>query len=741
MKSNLANYNRYSVINKSNKTIAVNLYVQNNINTCFNINYKVKPMIVKITDKKNMPRSLVGGKGYTLNKLSRAGFNVPNGFILTTKAFDYFVNCNFLRNELERYEKLDAGSKKLWCRNVIRKIKSSSVPVPILLKINDYVKRVGLSDKHLILRSSVEVEDAKTSSFAGQFKSVINVNINNVISSIKEIYASAFEYSIISYCEKFNVPINKLRVAIIFQEFIPGEISGVSFVDPLNNKKIIIEYVFGLNEGLVSGRITPVRVVVDLDNKGIDFDITAKQKIKYVMNEHDGTKIVETNEDIDIFLNKSAILSMSQQFKKIGLLFKKPQDVEWLSKNGELYLLQSRDITVMPEFQLHRRLPIKGNVLYGHTASAGVVSGTVSIIDSPKRRAKNGSVLVAEYTNMDHFNQIKSASGIITEEGGLLSHAAIVSRELKKPCVTGVPKATKILKNGDFVTVNGDLGIVLRGTKMHRIKTVYDKNEIEWETLLYFKKMKTLKIKNTDVYYEALPDKTIVYSKPHISKNKIKEQLTGKEFNIVYGSDEKRFLYSMYLDNIKDNKTKILYEDAFYKANMFNPEELSKLCQRYLELSKRFVSKSKTINARSHEDYLYKILLLRRAYSIYILIDEYICKGYAPYTLFKNVASLLESLDMRFSEFLYKIDSGLELDIRKLHISERDKLLKGIRYYKILKDWHQTAFYMFSKTGAIGKKYDHERDKVLYKLNKDSGIIRDEDFWYLKSLNKLDNKS
>ncbi len=693
-------------------------------------------MIIDIADKKSLPRSLVGGKGYALNKLAKAGFKVPRGFILTTKAFDYFIDHNSLKDELKIFEKLDTDAKRSWCIKIRRMIENGDLSKPMLFKINEYIKRSGLSNKHLILRSSVEVEDIKTSSFAGQFKSIININKRGISSGIKDIYASAFEYSVIKYCEGFRVPINKLRVAIVFQEFIPGEISGVAFVDTSRNKKIIIESVLGLNEGLVSGRITPTRIILSLNDKSINFDVIAKQKIKFVMNKYNGTEIVKTNEEISTFLDESSIRSLSQKFKDIESLFKKPQDIEWALKDDELHILQSRDITSMPRSQLHRHLSVRGNVLHGYAASAGVVSGTVSVISSPEEDVKKGSIMVAEYTNMDFINQIRLAGGIVTEEGGLLSHAAIVSRELNKPCVVGVAKATKILKKGNLVTVNGDLGVVIRGNKAHHIKIVQDKDQLEWGTLLYFRKMRTLKIKTMDVYYEVLSDKIIVYSKRHVSKNEVKYQLNSKDVKIEYGSVEKWFLYSMYLDNIKDITTKRLYENAFYEVSLFNPLKLSRLCKRYLKLSEEYVNRSKKIRAVKYMDYLNKILYLRRAYSTYILIDEYICKGHAPYALFKNVANLLDDLNLSFPEFLYRIDADLELDMHKLPVNQRNKLLKGIEYYKVLKDWHQNAFYMFSKVGAIGERYNYERNMILDNLNKNSEITRDEDFWYLKSLSK-----
>ncbi len=695
-------------------------------------------MIIDIKDNKNLSRFLIGGKGHTLSKLSKSGFEVPDGFILTTTAFDYFINQNSLKDELNRFKKLEVDERKTGAKRIRDMIKGGNVPQDILCGVKEYLKKLNLLNKHLIMRSSVEVEDAEASSFAGQFKSIININIENLALYIKEIYASAFEYRVIKYCERFSVPINKLRTAIVFQEFIEGEVSGVAFVDTLSERKVIVEAVLGLNEGLVLGRITPTRFTVDLDTKSINFNVYTKQKIKFIINRNKGTKITSVKEDISTFLNPNLLLSISQKFREIALLFGKPQDIEWTIRDKKLYLLQSRNITSMPKFQTYKHLSVKGNVLYGYAASSGVASGPVTIINSIKDNLENGSILVAEYTNMDYLPQIKLSNGVITEEGGLLSHAAIVSREFNKPCVVGVSRATKILKNRDIVTVNGDLGLIIGGKNIRSVNVKYEEDELGWETLLYFEKMRKLNINNTDVYYETLPNKTIFYSKPLLKKRIINRQLRDRNIKIktpiVYGSNEKRFLYEMYLNNINDTVTKKIYQEVFNEVNSFDPKRLSDSCNLCLKLSKGFINKAKRINSTNYVNYLDKILNLRRAYSIYILIDEYLCKGYALYNLFNNIKGILKELDIDLAEFLYNVDAGIGFKLDGLQQNEVNKLLVGEKYYKVLKYWHQNAYYIFDKIGAIGAEYNELRDKTLEKLNKNFEKAEDEDFWYLKSL-------
>jgi len=103
-------------------------------------------------------------------------------------------------------------------------------------------------------------------------------------------------------------------------------------------------------------------------------------------------------------------------------------------------------------------------ILNGTTACKGVVQGKVKIVNTLKdlEKVEEGDVLVANQTTPDFVLAMFKAAAIVTDEGGVLSHAAIVSREIGKPCIVGTLKATKILKNEEIVVVDADNGIVVK---------------------------------------------------------------------------------------------------------------------------------------------------------------------------------------------------------------------------------------------------------------------------------------
>jgi pyruvate,water dikinase len=129
------------------------------------------------------------------------------------------------------------------------------------------------------------------------------------------------------------------------------------------------------------------------------------------------------------------------------------------ANNIETQLLTREKLDELKATLIH---PEDGHIVKGACASRGSVSGRAMIVKdrSELDKIKEGDILVARLTTPDFISAIKRASAIITDLGGVSSHAAIVARELKKPCITGTRNATKIFKDGDMVKVDADKGIV-----------------------------------------------------------------------------------------------------------------------------------------------------------------------------------------------------------------------------------------------------------------------------------------
>lgn len=148
---------------------------------------------------------------------------------------------------------------------------------------------------------------------------------------------------------------------------------------------------------------------------------------------------------------------------KLRKRLKQKINAEFTSTN---YLKGYFEFVVWPDnhsffVDYNRLIPkiIKG--LTGTCASPGIARGKVRIVKNPNKiKFKKGEMLVCQITTVDYIPLMKKSAGIITEQGNLLSHSAIVSRELKKPCLVGVKNATKKFKNGNLIEINANKGLI-----------------------------------------------------------------------------------------------------------------------------------------------------------------------------------------------------------------------------------------------------------------------------------------
>ena len=250
---------------------------------------------------------------------------------------------------------------------------------------------------------------------------------------------------------------------------INSEKSGVMFSkDPsYKNDNIIIEAVWGLGEGIVSGQITPDRYIVSKELKILDKNIEDK-KIAIKRTSSGETKIVELREERSKYstLKEHEIIKLADFANRLEEHYGKQQDIEFAIENDEIYIVQTRPITTMEKRIEHKDEKIEGEIiLTGLGASPGIATGKVKIVKdlNDLDKIKKGDILVTIMTNPDMVVTMQKTSAIITDEGGMTAHAAIVSREMGIPSVVGTRDATKKLQDEEEVTVDGYSGKIYRG--------------------------------------------------------------------------------------------------------------------------------------------------------------------------------------------------------------------------------------------------------------------------------------
>lgn len=426
--------------------------------------------------------ALVGGKGANLGELYNLDVSIPNGFIVTSEA--YFKNLKD-SGTLDRIRGILYGldienptllqSKALACQEEIKKIELDE---ELERKLYEYYKKLsGPKDVYVAVRSSATAEDLPEASFAGQQSTFLNVRGNgNLKKALLEAWASLFEARAIFYREEKKFDHFKVGIAIPVQKMVQSEVSGVMFtVDPVTASKdtIIIEAVWGLGELIVSGQATPDHYEVVKGSFEIKNRLIVAQKEQLVKKD-EGNKLIKVSKAFQKTqkLPDEKIVELAKMGAKIEKHYFFPQDLEWAYEDKTLYIVQTRPVTTIKKVLSEKKelgeqkIASSAKVLLqGAPASPVIGAGKVVIIKSPKElgRVSKGDVLVTEMTNPDYVPAMRRAIAIVTDRGGRTSHAAIVSRELGIACVVGTSVATKTLKNGQAVTVDGAKGVVYEG--------------------------------------------------------------------------------------------------------------------------------------------------------------------------------------------------------------------------------------------------------------------------------------
>jgi pyruvate,water dikinase len=422
---------------------------------------------------------LAGGKGANLGEMTQAGLPVPEGFMVTAQAYEAFIKENNLSKKIESILRVDVddSSKLQEASKKIRKlIESSPIPEKIQKDILRSYKKLDGGNAFVAVRSSATAEDLPDASFAGQQETFLNTRGGKqVLENVRKCWSSLFTPRAIFYRVKNNFDHSQVLIAAVVQRMVHADKAGVMFtVHPStgDKDKLVIEGAWGLGEGVVSGSVTPDHYVMDKKTEKLLEKEVTKKEIMFIKNKENRTVQTPTPKDMKTkqVLSEDELKKILRLGKLLESHYGKPQDVEWAIENGvDPYLVQTRPITVLYEEgkEIVEKPDEKRKVIVkGLGASPGMASGKVKILHNIEEldKVKEGDVLVTTMTNPDMVPAMKRAVAIVTEEGGMTCHAAIVSRELGIPSIVGTGNATEVLKEGDAITVDGSRGIVYEGT-------------------------------------------------------------------------------------------------------------------------------------------------------------------------------------------------------------------------------------------------------------------------------------
>ncbi|GAA1003874.1 hypothetical protein Aple_005130 [Acrocarpospora pleiomorpha] len=368
-----------------------------------------------------------GGKAGTLGVLLRAGLPVPDGFVVPFAAYR---------------------------------------ARPLHATVVDALGRAldDLGDPPVAVRSSAADEDTGQASAAGQHESFLAVHgVSEVADAVRACWASLSSPRAIAYRAASGHAYNDLAMAVIVQRHLDAEVSGVMFTPAGPNNATEIEASWGLGPSIVGGTVTP-----DAYRVAQDGTVTRTIADKRTRLDRRGTRLVMSDVPTRTrdrpAIDDATATRLAELGREIAAVLGGPQDIEWAIVDGRTWILQARPITAAPP---PRPSPsdasdIPAATLTGTPGSHGRVTGTARIVRGPGdfARVHPGDILVCPFTDPAWTPLPRIAAGVVTETGGVLSHAAIVAREHAIPAVLGIPNATIRLHDDTLITIDGTTGTV-----------------------------------------------------------------------------------------------------------------------------------------------------------------------------------------------------------------------------------------------------------------------------------------
>jgi len=427
--------------------------------------------------------AFAGGKGANLGELTAAGLPVPPGFVIGAPAYAAFCEKTGLRARiaarLEDLDVEDTAALERAAREMREEIEREPIPAWLADRISTaYEELAGEGgEMPVAVRSSATAEDSESASFAGMNETLLNVRgADALLDAVRTCWSSLFGARTIYYRAKRGFGQADMDIAVVVQRQIRSTRSGVMFtIDPStgDRERLVIEGAFGLGEAVVSGSVSPDRYIVVKDGLHIDRREVRRKELAIVPLPEGGTETRELGdaEGRRPVLSDEEVREVAALGVRIEEHYGLPQDTEWAyNEGGSAWMLQSRPVTTAGGEAMGDGAAGKRGreLVHGLGAAPGEASGSVRVISDLEQASelRDGEVLVTHMTAPDWVPLMRRAAAIATDSGGMTCHAAIVSRELGIPCVVGTGEATKILRDGEVVTVDAAAGVVTEGASV-----------------------------------------------------------------------------------------------------------------------------------------------------------------------------------------------------------------------------------------------------------------------------------
>ncbi|MFW5730766.1 MAG: PEP/pyruvate-binding domain-containing protein [Desulfonatronovibrionaceae bacterium] len=410
-------------------------------------------------------------------------FNIPDGFSITSAAYNLFFQQSGLDTEIPRRLRTAEISDTADLHRVSSEIQmliiNADLPSELEQEIlNAYkaLEEVTSTGVLVSLRSSAVGEDAHGTSFAGQYKSELNVSRESILTVYKEIVAAKYSVTAMSYRRRKGIPDHLVPMCVGCMEMVEAESGGVAYSrDPLDLRqdRVIVSSAFGLPKSVVDGSLTPDRFIFTGPKLELEQSVPGHKTFRLDALPKEGIKKHELGPETagQLSIDSHQAAEVAEAVRKLEKYFNFPVDMEWaFTRDRRLMILQARALAGMNQSEQNQAQPAeeyKESILLqgGETACHGTAAAGVYKVSSNRDMLAfpAGSILVARLALPRWASLLSSASGLITEQGSITGHLGNVAREFSVPAVFGMPGAVDALENSLEITMDADARVVYKG--------------------------------------------------------------------------------------------------------------------------------------------------------------------------------------------------------------------------------------------------------------------------------------
>jgi pyruvate,water dikinase len=421
----------------------------------------------------------VGSKNAQLGEMkSRLDLPVPDGFAITAWAYKHFIDANDLQHKISQliqslniksYGDLQQVSDKIQ-----EMVTSAPIPDELADDINNSYKKLRENNPgaRFALRSSAIGEDTEFS-FAGQYRSVLNVRAAELLKSYRDVLASKFTPQAIYYFLSHSMSEDELAMCVGCIVMVNTKSSGVIYTrDPVGTDEdsVIINSIFGLGKYLVDGTISPDIYGVSRAENSVTEKMISYKTRRLEMHPDGGTidSVLPYETGNNPSLTDDEARTLAELAVKIEEHYGCPQDIEWaIDQDGQIYVLQTRPLRVIKPPDAEVKIDTSGLEQLtegGFTICPGAGGGPVYRISSVNdlNDVPSGVILITPHSFPGIVTVMGKINGLIAETGGMASHMATIAREYGIPAIGNI-KETGMLQTGDMVTLDSTATVVYKG--------------------------------------------------------------------------------------------------------------------------------------------------------------------------------------------------------------------------------------------------------------------------------------